>query len=94
MDQTYNDPHTSMHMYNDPYTSMHMYNVMSPLSHCTLTNSHSQSTSYLDEDIGEWSLGESIMRTLSRGDIHLFDIDNPQHERYVWNALMLGIGML
>ena len=39
------------------------------------------------------------MRTLSRGDIHLFDIDNPKHERYVLYVCMymdcfdVGIGM-
>lgn len=42
---------------------------------------NSQSTSRLLEDDHDWSLGESIIKTLSRGN--LFDIENPTHERYV-----------
>ena len=42
---------------------------------------NSQSTSRLLEDDHDWSLGESIIKTLSQGN--LFDIENPTHERYV-----------
>ncbi len=34
-----------------------------------------------DEDMCDWTLGESIMRTLSRRDLLVIDIDNPQTQR-------------
>ena len=59
-----------------------MYNkVQSRLHILVCLNSH-HSTSELDNDeTSDWTFGESIIRTLSRRDITLFNLDNPQTER-------------
>ena len=34
-----------------------------------------------EEETGDWTLGESIMRALSRRDLLVIDTDNPQQQR-------------
>ena len=50
--------------------------------HTVLTCSQSLTCLYDIDDLGlEWSLGESILKALSRNDIAIFNIEDPQTER-------------